>query len=368
MLLATRRQDVGLYTGAVTQEIARTSRIVSRLTGYPVQPNKAIIGRNAFAHESGIHQDGVLKERTTYEIMDPRSVGLEANSIVLGKHSGRHALQQTLADLGFDVSGQALNIAFKRFKEIADKKKQVTAMDLEALLTDEIREDAGVGYSLDGSRSRRARVAHRTPASGSAARRTRSSRARSPATARSTRSSTRSTPPPAPERGSASSASTRSPVDRMRSARSRSCSRSTARPVRDRAFRPNPGSCRPRLRARTVERDQAPWNRRRSRGGDGTGRAAGGQRAVADPELAVADETHVRAWVSCIAGRAIRQGGAPAGSRRGARVGAGAIHEIVADCGGGLLVRGDDADRCPAPAESRGFEEGDAARHAPCDR
>jgi 2-isopropylmalate synthase len=149
MLLATRRQDVGLYTGAVTQEIARTSRIVSRLTGYPVQPNKAIIGRNAFAHESGIHQDGVLKERTTYEIMDPRSVGLDANSIVLGKHSGRHALQQALAELGFEVSGQALNIAFKRFKEIADKKKQVTAMDLEALLTDEIREDAGVGYSLE---------------------------------------------------------------------------------------------------------------------------------------------------------------------------------------------------------------------------
>ena len=170
MLLATRRQDVGLYTGAVTQEIARTSRIVSRLTGYPVQPNKAIIGRNAFAHESGIHQDGVLKERTTYEIMDPRSVGLDANSIVLGKHSGRHALQQALSELGFDVSGQALNIAFKRFKEIADKKKQVTAMDLEALLTDEIRENAAVGYSLEwfdveasSRRAPHARVGVRSP-------------------------------------------------------------------------------------------------------------------------------------------------------------------------------------------------------------
>jgi 2-isopropylmalate synthase len=148
MLLHTRAADVGLHTGAVTREIARTSRLVSRLTGYPVQPNKAVVGRNAFAHESGIHQDGVLKERTTYEIMDATTVGLEANSIVLGKHSGRHALQQALSELGFDVSGQNLNTAFRRFKEIADKKKQVTAMDLEALLTDELRSEIA-GYSLE---------------------------------------------------------------------------------------------------------------------------------------------------------------------------------------------------------------------------
>jgi 2-isopropylmalate synthase len=142
MLLATRGEAVrGLHTGVDTTEISRTSRLVSRLTGYAVQPNKAVVGRNAFAHESGIHQDGVLKERTTYEIMDAKSVGLEANQIVLGKHSGRHALAQALEELGFRVSGQALNAAFKRFKEIADKKKQVTAMDLEALVTDEIRED-----------------------------------------------------------------------------------------------------------------------------------------------------------------------------------------------------------------------------------
>ena len=108
-----------------------------------MQPNKAIVGRNAFAHESGIHQDGVLKERTTYEIMDATTVGLEANSIVLGKHSGRHALQQALAELGIELTGQTLNTAFKRFKEIADKKKQVTAMDLEALVTDELREEIG---------------------------------------------------------------------------------------------------------------------------------------------------------------------------------------------------------------------------------
>ncbi|MBV8987955.1 MAG: 2-isopropylmalate synthase [Solirubrobacterales bacterium] len=148
MLLHTRAPDVGLYTGAATREIARTSRLVSRLTGYPVQPNKAIVGRNAFAHESGIHQDGVLKERTTYEIMDATTVGLEANSIVLGKHSGRHALQQALAELGFPVSGQALNTAFKRFKELADKKKHVTAMDLEAVLTDELRGEIA-GYQLE---------------------------------------------------------------------------------------------------------------------------------------------------------------------------------------------------------------------------
>ncbi len=149
MLLATRQADIGLHTGVVTKEIARTSRLVSRLTGYAVQPNKAIVGRNAFAHESGIHQDGVLKERTTYEIMDATSVGLEANSIVLGKHSGRHALAQALAGLGYEVSGQALNVAFKRFKEIADRKKQVTAMDLEALATDELREAASAGYALE---------------------------------------------------------------------------------------------------------------------------------------------------------------------------------------------------------------------------
>ena len=141
MLLHTRGDAVGLDTGAVTTEISRTSRLVSRLTGYPVQPNKAIVGRNAFAHESGIHQDGVLKERSTYEIMDATTVGLEANQIVLGKHSGRHALRQALEELGYPVDGAVLQQAFKRFKEIADKKKQVTAMDLEALVTDELRED-----------------------------------------------------------------------------------------------------------------------------------------------------------------------------------------------------------------------------------
>ena len=169
MLLHTRGAASGLSTGAVTKEIARTSRLVSRLTGYTVQPNKAIVGRNAFAHESGIHQDGVLKARETYEIMDATTVGLDANQLVLGKHSGRHALRSALQELGFEVDGQALNAAFKRFKELADKKKQVTAMDLEALVTDELREQMRAyvleGFDVDVSTVRppHARVTVRNP-------------------------------------------------------------------------------------------------------------------------------------------------------------------------------------------------------------
>ncbi len=140
MLVHTRESSVGVWTGVNTREIARTSRLVSRLTGYAVQPNKAIVGRNAFAHEAGIHQDGVLKERTTYEIMDATTIGLDTNSIVLGKHSGRHALRNALEELGFQVEGAALNMAFKRFKELADKKKKVTALDLEAIVSDEMKQ------------------------------------------------------------------------------------------------------------------------------------------------------------------------------------------------------------------------------------
>ena len=170
MLLRTRRDVHGFDTGIDTRELARTSRMVSRFTGYAVQPNKAVVGRNAFAHESGIHQDGVLKERTTYEIMDARDVGLESNSIVLGKHSGRHALRDALEQLGFKVEGNALNQAFARFKEIADKKKQVTSLDLEAIVSEEMRESAE-RYVLEsfevtaGSHTEpRAKVTVRTPA------------------------------------------------------------------------------------------------------------------------------------------------------------------------------------------------------------
>jgi 2-isopropylmalate synthase len=148
MLLHTRASSVGVWTGVNTREIARTSRLVSRLTGYSVQPNKAVVGRNAFAHESGIHQDGVLKERTTYEIMDATTIGLETNSLVLGKHSGRHALRNALEELGFAVDGAALNSAFKRFKELADKKKKVTALDLEAIVSDEMKQ-APAAYEIE---------------------------------------------------------------------------------------------------------------------------------------------------------------------------------------------------------------------------
>ena len=153
----------GLWTGVDTREIARTSRMVSRLTGYQVQPNKAIVGRNAFAHESGIHQDGVLKERTTYEIMDATTIGLETNSLVLGKHSGRHALRNALEELGFKVEGAALNTAFKRFKELADKKKKVTALDLEAIVSDEMKQAPAafelVSFDIEAS-STRSPLAH----------------------------------------------------------------------------------------------------------------------------------------------------------------------------------------------------------------
>jgi 2-isopropylmalate synthase len=169
MLLHTRESSVGLWTPVNTREIARASRLVSRLTGYPVQPNKAIVGRNAFAHEAGIHQDGVLKDRTTYEIMDATTIGLEANSIVLGKHSGRHALRKALEELGFTVEGAALNTAFKRFKEIADKKKKVTALDLEAIVSDEMKQ-APAAFELESfdveassTRSPLARVLVRMP-------------------------------------------------------------------------------------------------------------------------------------------------------------------------------------------------------------
>ena len=221
MLLRTRESDVGLTTGINTREIARTSRLVSRLTGYVVQPNKAVVGRNAFQHESGIHQDGVLKERSTYEIMSAASVGFDdVSSIVLGKHSGRHALQSALMDLGYEVAGQTLNQAFKRFKELADKKKQVTAMDLEALVTDDFAPTSRPTRS-NGSTSRPPRGARRTPRSRSSLPTARRCAATSPVTARSTRSSVPSTRPRGARHVCASSGSTPSRAARTRSARRR---------------------------------------------------------------------------------------------------------------------------------------------------
>lgn len=137
MALHTRPQFYDLHTQIDTTQIVRTSRMVSNYTGMPVQPNKAIVGSNAFAHEAGIHQDGMLKNKQTYEIMTPETVGLTQSRLVLGKHSGRHAFRVRIQELGFDLSDEDLNTAFGRFKELADKKKTVTDADLEALVADE---------------------------------------------------------------------------------------------------------------------------------------------------------------------------------------------------------------------------------------
>jgi 2-isopropylmalate synthase len=149
MALRTRSDYFGhVETTVRTEELARTSRLVSRLTGYPVQYNKAIIGRNAFAHEAGIHQHGVLEDRETYEIIDASSVGQEAAQIVLGKHSGRHAFADSLAKMGLHVQGDALNQAFVRFKELADRKVQITEADLEAIVAEELGSGVVHRYSI----------------------------------------------------------------------------------------------------------------------------------------------------------------------------------------------------------------------------
>jgi 2-isopropylmalate synthase len=138
MILDTRSDQMGFETGVNTQEIARASRLISRLTGYDVSPNKAIVGANAFAHESGIHQDGVLKNPSTYEIMKPDRIGRGESNIVLGKHSGRHAFRNALEELGHFLTGEGLDRAFARFKDLADIKKKITDLDLEALAADEM--------------------------------------------------------------------------------------------------------------------------------------------------------------------------------------------------------------------------------------
>ena len=138
MATKTRADVYQVETGVDSSQIYKTSRLVSNLTGMLVQPNKAVVGANAFAHESGIHQDGVIKERTTYEIMDARNVGLSNSTLVLGMHSGRHALRQRFEEMGYRLNDDEVNRAFMRFKEIADKKKEITSKDLEAILADEI--------------------------------------------------------------------------------------------------------------------------------------------------------------------------------------------------------------------------------------
>jgi 2-isopropylmalate synthase len=149
MAIKTRSDYFGhVETGVRTEELARTSRVVSRLTGYPVQYNKAVVGRNAFAHEAGIHQHGVLEDPETYEIIDASAVGQEAAQIVLGKHSGRHAFGDTLAEMGLRLQGDALNQAFTRFKELADRKVEITEADLEAIVAEELGAGVVHRYSI----------------------------------------------------------------------------------------------------------------------------------------------------------------------------------------------------------------------------
>ncbi|MGH7739269.1 MAG: alpha-isopropylmalate synthase regulatory domain-containing protein, partial [bacterium] len=133
--------------GVKTTEIYKTSRLVSSLTGFILQPNKAIVGNNAFAHESGIHQDGMLKYRQTYEIMTPQEIGVPESRLVLGKHSGRHAFSKRLEDLGYSLGAEALDALFVKFKDLADKKKSVYDEDIEALIEEKL-EKAADHYQL----------------------------------------------------------------------------------------------------------------------------------------------------------------------------------------------------------------------------
>jgi len=138
MALRTRHDAMPYGTGVATQNIVKTSKLLSTITGFSVQPNKAIVGRNAFAHEAGIHQDGVLKHAATYEIMTPESVGWPQSSLVMGKHSGRHAFKDKLKQLGYELGDNAVNDAFRRFKKLADAKKVVFDEDIVALVDDEV--------------------------------------------------------------------------------------------------------------------------------------------------------------------------------------------------------------------------------------
>jgi 2-isopropylmalate synthase len=148
MALKTRQEVFNADTNIDTLQIAHSSRLLTQVTGMVVQPNKAIVGANAFAHEAGIHQDGVLKQRLTYEIMTPESIGLDTNKLVLGKHSGRHAFRDRLKSLGYELAEEALNDAFRKFKALADKKKEVFDEDIEALVAEEVVRNKGYRFKL----------------------------------------------------------------------------------------------------------------------------------------------------------------------------------------------------------------------------
>ncbi len=138
MVVDTRKKDLGLYTDINIGEIMRTSSMVKSLTGYIVAPNKAIVGKNAFSHEAGIHQDGMLKDRSTYEIIRPEDIGLKSSKLVLGKHSGRHAFAGRLSEIGIQLDGEKMEKAFERFKELAEKKGAINDQDIKAIVENEI--------------------------------------------------------------------------------------------------------------------------------------------------------------------------------------------------------------------------------------
>jgi 2-isopropylmalate synthase len=137
MGIYTRKEQVNLTTGINTAEIHPTSRLTSLITGIVVQPNKAVVGSNAFSHEAGIHQDGILKAPITYEIMRPETVGLSSSRLLLGKHSGRHALKEKITKLGYELNKEELDRLFVRFKELADKRKEILDDDIEAIIAEE---------------------------------------------------------------------------------------------------------------------------------------------------------------------------------------------------------------------------------------
>jgi len=148
MAFYTRKDFYGIDISQDTTQIARLSKLVANLTGMHIQPNKAVVGENAFAHEAGIHQDGVIKERTTYEIMDARTIGRETNKLVLGKHSGRHALRDFIDNLDYDIDDETFEDIFRRFKELADKKKKISPVEIEALIDNQYHTREAV-YELE---------------------------------------------------------------------------------------------------------------------------------------------------------------------------------------------------------------------------
>lgn len=147
MALRTRKDFFNADTNINTKEIMRSSKLITKITGIPVQPNKAIVGANAFAHEAGIHQDGLLKEKLTYEIISPESIGLKSAKLVLGKHSGRHAFKARLSELGYDLGPEEIESAFERFKHLADQKKDIYDEDIETLVSEEVSKIPEI-YSL----------------------------------------------------------------------------------------------------------------------------------------------------------------------------------------------------------------------------